>query len=78
MVIKALLVVPVASLYLAVVPRCSGADRLVLDPVSIAESIQRMNPIRLFAVGKLSAVVGLQDVWCISKIGYGTFEKIYC
>ena len=78
MVIKALLIVPVASFHLAVVPRCSGADRLVLDPVSVAENIQRMDPIRLFRVCKLSAVVGLQYLRSVSEKGYGTLEKIYC
>ncbi len=47
MVIKSLLVISVAALDFAVVPRCAWADRLVKDAAFLAKQVQRVHVLRL-------------------------------
>ena len=53
------MIVSVAALDFAVVPRRSRADRFVRDAVFLAKQIQRVYALRLRGMAKLAAVVGL-------------------
>lgn len=61
MIVKALLVVPVAAFHLAVVARCSWTYELVLNAELPAEGVHGMDAVRLPCVSELRAVVGLDD-----------------
>ena len=75
-VVEAFLVVSVASLNLSVVPRSPRTNELMLDMVSVAEHIKRMNPLGIEEMGELRAVVGLNDFGSITEKGDGTLDKI--
>ena len=75
-VVEAFLVVSVASLHLSVVPRSPWANELMLDMVSVAEHIERMNPLCIEEMGELRAVIGLNDFGSITEKGDGALDKI--
>ena len=77
-VIEALLIVPVTSLNLSVVPRSSRTNKLVFYLVVSTESIKKMYAFGLGKVGKLRAVIRLNCFGGISKEHNGTFYKIHC
>ena len=67
-VVKSLLVIPVAPLHLAVVPRRSRSDEFMCNAVPVTEYIQRM-PAACFAkMRKLCTIARLQDIRCITKV----------
>ena len=75
-IVKAFLVISVASFYFSVMPRCFRTNCLVLNVQFFAEQIKWMYPIRFRRVGELTAVVGLNDLGSISKEYNGTFREI--
>ena len=75
-VVETFLVVSVASLNLSVVPRSSRANELMLDVVSIAEHIKRMNTLSIEEMGELRAVIGLNGFGSITEKGNGALNKI--
>ena len=76
-VVETLLIVSVASLDFSIMPRCSGANELVLDLVVITEHIEGMSSLCIREVCKFSAVVRLNDFRSITKEDDCTFYKIY-
>ena len=68
-VIESFMIVSVAALDFAVVPRRARADRFVRDAVFLAKQVQRMHALRLCRVAKLAAVVGLHDLRRIAEKG---------
>lgn len=68
MVVKSLLVISVAALYLAIVPGCPGTNRLMLDVKAATEHIQGMDPVRLLRVSEFSAIIRLDQCGRITKI----------
>lgn len=76
-VVKTLLVIPVAPLHLAVVPWRSRLDEFMCNAVPVTEYIQRM-PAACFAkMRKLCAVVRLQDIRSITEVKNGSLNEIY-
>ena len=61
MIVKALLVVPVAAFHLAVVARRPWTYELVLNAELLAEGVHGMDAVRLPCVSELRAVVSLDD-----------------
>ena len=76
MVVEAFLVVPVAALYLTVVPWSPGPDLLVLNTQILAKKVQRMNAVGLAGMRKFATVIRLNDPGSVSKIGDGALYKI--
>ena len=77
MVVESLLIVSVASLDLAIVPRCSRTNELVLDLAAITEYVKRMYALGSDKVSKFRTVIGLNDLGSIAEKGDGALYKIY-
>ena len=77
MVIESLLVIPVAPLYLAIVPGRGWTECLMLDMQSMAQRIERMNTLCLGCMRKLSTIVCLDPIRGIAKIRNCALHKIY-
>lgn len=67
MVIESLLVIPVATFYLAVMPRRSWTNKFVLNTISLAKHIEPVSMFSLAEIGELAAVISLNDFWFIPK-----------
>lgn len=76
MVIKMFLIITMATLYLAIMPRCPWADMFVFDSKFITQDIQWMCTVCFLQMDKLCTVVSLQLLWFISKVDNGTFQKV--
>ena len=76
-VVESLLIISVAALDFAVVPRRARADRLVNDAIFLAKQIQRVHALRLRGVAKFAAVVGLHDLRRIAEKGDCALHKIH-
>lgn len=76
-VVKSLLIVPVASLDLAVVPRRSWSDQLMLDLVMVTEYIKGMYALGFGEMGKFCSVVGLNFLRRITEESDCTLDKVY-
>ena len=76
-IVKAFLIVSMASLYLAVMPRSSWANELMLDLVVITKHVKRMCTLGFGEMGKFCSVVSLNDFRSISKEDNGAFYKVY-
>ena len=74
--IETLVVVPVASLHLAVVSWCSRLDELMPDAVVPAEPIQWVGSVGLSGVRELRAVVGLDGSWDVPEMLEGAQDEI--
>ena len=59
MIVESFLIIAMAALDLAVVPRCSGTDGFVSNAVFRTKQLQWVYTLRLFRVAKLAAVAGL-------------------
>jgi hypothetical protein len=66
-IVKAFLIVSMASLDLAIMPRCSRTNELVFYMVLITEKIKRMNAFCFYKMREFCAVVGLDCLWSIAK-----------
>lgn len=75
--IEALVVVPVASLHLAVMPWGAGLDELMPDAVVPAEPVQRVGSVGLSGVCELRPVVGLDGSWNVTEMLEGAQDEIY-
>lgn len=76
MVVEALLVISVASLNFAVVPRCPWANCLVRNAKFIAKDIKVMYPLSLRGVVKFASIVSLYCFGSIPKVGNRSLHKI--
>ena len=76
MVIEAFLIVSVASFDLAVMPRCSWANQLMLDLVTVTEHIKRMNSLGLGEMSKFHSVICLYRLGSISKENNCAFYEV--
>ena len=76
MVIEAFLIVSVASLDLAVVPRSSRTYEFVLNLVVITEHVKWMHSLGFSEMGKFHTVICLNNLWSVSKKDNGTFYKV--
>ena len=74
--IEALVVVPVASFHLAVMPWRSRLDELVPDAVVPAEPVQRVGSVGLSGMRELRPVVGLDGSWDVSEMLEGAQDEI--
>ena len=74
--IEALVVVPMASLYLTVMPWCSRLDELMQDAVVPAEPVQRVGSVGLSGMRELRAVVGLDGSWDVPEMLEGAQDEI--
>ena len=68
MIVDSLLVIPVAALYLAVVPGRCRADRFVFDMKSTAKYIQWVDALCLCRMCKFPTVVCLDHIRGITEI----------
>ena len=59
MVVEALLIVSVAPLDLAVVPRCSRTNKLVFNLVAVTKHIKWMNTLGIEEVSKFCTIIRL-------------------
>ena len=75
--IETLLVLTVAALYLAIVPRHPGSKQLMYNMMLPTKHVQRMDAVTPCRMGKLSSVVRLYLGRCIAKITDRTFHKVY-
>ena len=66
-IVESFLIVAVTTLHFAIVPRCSRANKLMGNMQFCAQAVKRMNALCFFRMGKLSAIVCLNDVRSISK-----------
>ena len=67
-VIKAFLIVSVASFHFAVMLRCSWTDELVGDIQFLTNNIQIMNPFGFGKVREFCAVISLQGMFALPWI----------
>ena len=74
--IKALLVIAVAAIYLAVMPRGSGPDQLVRHMQLVAQDIQRVYPFCLLGMCEFSAIVRLDHIRSVPKVEDCPLHKI--
>ena len=75
-VVETFLVISVAPLNLSIVPRSPRTNELMLDMVSVAEHIERMNTLGIEEMGKLRAVIGLNGFRSVTEKDDGTLDKI--
>ena len=78
MIVKTFLIVSVASFNLAVMPRRSWTDKLMLDFVMIAKYVKGMYALGFGEMGKFCTIIRLNDLRCIAKEGNSTLDKINC
>ena len=76
-IVKAFLIVSVASLDLSVMPRGSRTNELVLNLVACTEYVKRMYALGFCKVGKFHTVIGLNDLRRIAEKDDCTFYEIY-
>ena len=76
-VVETLLVVSMTSFDLAIVPRRSWTDKLMLDLVTVTEHIKWMNTLGVEEMSKLRPVIRLNDFRSISKEDNCTLYEIY-
>ena len=76
-IVKAFLIVSVASLDLAVMPRRSRTDKLMLNLVVSAEHVKRMCTLGFGEMGKFCSVVSLNRFWRITEEDNSAFYKVY-
>ena len=76
-VVEAFLIVSVASLNFAIVPRSSRTNKLMLNFVMVTEHVKRMNTFGVEEMSKFRTIVGLDCLWSISKKDNSTLYKIY-
>ena len=74
--VEPLIVVPVASLHLAVMSRRSGLDQLMPDPIVPAEFIQWVDSVGFSCMGELRTVVGLDDLRDVTEIAECSQDKV--
>ena len=77
MVVEAFLVVSVASLNLAVVPRRSRADRFMRNTKMVEKSIKVMHAFRFLRVAELTAIICLYRFRSIPKVSNSSLHEIY-
>ena len=75
-VVKPLLIIPVTTFYLAVVPGSPGPDQLMLYPDFFTKDIKGMGASIFFGVCELGSVVGLYRNGLKAEVGYCPFHKI--
>ena len=75
-IVEPLLIISVAALDLAVVPRRFRDDQFVPYPIPFAENIKRMDSFRAFVMGEFRSVIGLDDIRRIAEIGDRPFYKV--
>ncbi len=76
MVVEAFLIVSMTPLDLAVMPRSSGTNELVLDLVVSTEHVQGMYTLGFGEMSKFHTVVGLNNLGRIAKEDNCTFYKV--
>ena len=76
MVVKAFLVVSVASFHLSVVPRCPRPKQLVLDLQSCTLNVHWMDHPAFLEMSELTSIVCLNDFRKVSEIGNCSVNKI--
>ena len=67
-----------ATLNLSVVPWSSRTNQFVINFKAFTKAIKRMYALVILGICKFNAVIGLDDLRLISKVGYCTFYKINC
>ena len=77
MIVESFLIIAMAALNLAIVPRRSRADGFVSNAVFRAKQLQWVHTLRLCRVAKLAAVVGLYDLRRIAKESDCALHKIH-
>ena len=77
MVVETLLIISVASLDFAIMPRCSWADKLMLDLVTVTEHVKWMNTLGIEEMGKFCTIIRLYGFRGVSKESNSTLYKIY-
>ena len=77
MSVKAVLIVSVASLDLAIVPWCSRTNKLVFNLIMGAEYVKGMYALGLGEMSKLHSVICLDRLGGIAKEDDCTFHEIY-
>ena len=77
MIVKAFLIVSVASLDLTVMPRCSRTDKFVLNLIASAEEVKGMYALGLGEMSKLHSVICLDRLGGIAKEDDCAFHEIY-
>lgn len=78
MIVKALLIAPVAALYLTVMPGRSRSDQLVVDMQFVAQEVKRMDFVHFLSMCKFKAVIRLYCIGRIMEIEERSLYKIYC
>ena len=76
-VVEAFLIVSVASLNFAIVPRCSRTNKLMLNFVTVTEHVKRMNTLGVKEMSKFCPVVSLNDLGSVTEKGNSSLHKVY-
>lgn len=77
MVIKPLLIVAVTSFNLSVMAGGSGTDSFVLNSNFVAQHIQWMCTVGFLLMCKFAAIIRLEYLRMVTKVGNRSFEKVY-
>ena len=78
MIVKPFLVISMAAFYLSVMPRCCRPDCLMRYMQTVTQRVQRVNTLRFLRMGKLAAIICLDQIRCIAEVSDCTLYKIYC
>lgn len=78
MFIESSVVISVAAFNFTIMSRCSWSNELVLNAQLLAEDVKRMTLFGLPEMGKLKAIVSLNDFWLVSKVLDGHLDKLDC
>ena len=76
-IVKAFLIVSVASFDLAVMPWRSRTDKLMLNLVVSAEYVKRMRALGFCEMGKFSSVICLDRLGSVTEKDNSTLYKVY-
>ena len=67
-----------AAFNLSVVPWSSWTNQFVINFEAFTKAIKMMYALVILGICKFNAVISLDDLRLISKVGYCTFYKINC
>ena len=77
MVVKPLLIIAVAALHFAVMPRCPWPNEFVMDVQLHAQQIKGMDPFCFGSVSELGTIICLDCLRSIAKIEDGPLHKVH-
>lgn len=76
--IESSVIISVAAFNFTIVPRCSWSNEFVLNAQLLAQDVKRMADFGLPEMGKLKAIVSMNDFGHVSNVLDGHLDKLDC